>query len=77
MLGLGATQINDNKTVAFVSKRLTDAKSRYANIENLVVKDSIHSYIEKNSELNLTINPSKTSKIKTLHKHPQDYKGCC
>ena len=33
MSGLGATLINDNKIVAFASKRLTDTESRYANIE--------------------------------------------
>ena len=33
MLGLGAILMNDNKIVAFACKRLSDAKSRYANIE--------------------------------------------
>ena len=33
MLGLGATLINDNKIVAFASKRLSDTESRYENIE--------------------------------------------
>ena len=33
MSGTGATLINDNKIVAFGSKRLTDTESRYANIE--------------------------------------------
>ena len=33
MRGLGTTLINDNKIVAFVSKRQTDAELRYANIE--------------------------------------------
>lgn len=33
ILGISATLINDGKIVAFISKRLTDAKSNYANIE--------------------------------------------
>ena len=33
ILGLGATLINDNKIVALASTRLTDAESRYANID--------------------------------------------
>ena len=86
MLGIGATLINDNKIIVFPSKRLTDAESHYANIERELLAvifgckrlhTCIHTYMEKNSKSNLTINPFKISKIKTLHKHPQDYKGCC
>ena len=38
MLGLGATLINDNKIIAFVSKKLTDAETRYANIERVHIE---------------------------------------
>ena len=50
MRGLGATQINDNKIVAFASKRLTDAESHYANIERELVAEifcceRFHTYV--------------------------------
>ena len=61
ILGLGATLTNDNKIIAFSSKRQSDAESRYENIEResywqwyLVEKDS--TCMKKNSELNLTTN---------------------
>ena len=50
MPGLGATLINDNKIVAFASKRLTDTKSRYANIERELLAvvfgcERVHTYV--------------------------------
>ena len=50
MSGLGATLINDNKIVAFTSKRLTDTESRYANIERELLSvvfgcERFHTYV--------------------------------
>ena len=50
MSGLGATLINDNKIVAFASKRLTDTESRYANIERELLAvvfgcERFHTYV--------------------------------
>ena len=50
MSGLGATLINDNKIVAFDSKRLTDTESRYTNIERELLAvvfgcERFHTYI--------------------------------
>ena len=50
MSGLGAMLINDNKIVAFASKRLTDTESRYANIERELLAvvfgcERFHTYV--------------------------------
>ena len=50
MKGLGAALIQDKKPIAFASKDLTDAKSRYANIEREILAvvygcERFHSYL--------------------------------
>ena len=50
MLGLGATLMNDNKIIAYASKRLSNVVSRYANIERELLAvvfgcERFHTYV--------------------------------
>ena len=60
-LTLDATQINENKIIAFANKRQTNAESRYVNIERELLAlifscERFHTYVHgKNSESDLTI----------------------
>ena len=50
MFGLGATLMNNNKIVAFASKTLSDAESRYVNIERELLAmvfgcERFHTYV--------------------------------
>ena len=65
--GLGATIVQENKPVAFASKALTDAESRYANIERELLAvvygcEKFHTYLYGAiSSSTLATNPFKLS----------------
>ena len=66
MLGLGTILINDNEIVAFASKRLTNAESRYKNIERELLAvvfgcERFHTYVY-----------GKEFRIESDHKPPEN-----